>query len=348
MEPLEPEFVQKALESSDEYSEDLRQRHISSPVFDHARIVQREFLNTRLTSKDFIPAWNAAHETIAQLDDEAEAQGVLFENVILRGEGILVPKFEVDFAASIAMVSLLGKEVQEARSFEAFLRLDEYRGKFAGFTLRFAETEDVGVFVPILAYRVSVNRGHSAHLEATLFATGDLGSTALNFEDDDKFEDALVPLEELFELCPEHGATINRINMTLAGTNTYDASIMDHVAVHSEKIVSAVDEAKRIAVEDALANLIIHYVGRSSSYLAQAKKFSRSPKVGTTDMLYYDNEEEVYLLHNVCLDFVFFNEAIVKDKQVTHSDHRALHVAMPYGDGIAYVPLVKIELFEKQ
>ncbi|HEY8886311.1 MAG TPA: hypothetical protein VIM31_02290 [Candidatus Microsaccharimonas sp.] len=348
MESTEPELFRKALDGSDEYNEDLRQRLISSPVFEHAQTLQREFLDTRLKKEHFISAWNAALDSIVQLEEEAEAQGVLYENVSLKGEGILVPKFEIDFAAGIAMTSLLDKDIQQARSFEAYLQPDEHHGKFAGFTLRFVEADEEGVYIPLLAYRVAMNKGHSSHAEITLFATGDLGTTSLHFDNDEQFEGALAPLDELFRICGEKAASINRINMTLASVKQYDASSMRHVAYHAEKIVNSVDEQKQSAVEYALADLITHYIGRSSSYLMRTKKFALSPIDVDTTTTYYESENNTHPFHDVCLDVVFFDQVIIKDGQVHTRDRRSIHIALPVGDRIGYVPIVELEQFEKQ
>lgn len=346
MEPFKPELIREVLESSDEYSEDLRNRFASSPVFDRANAIQREFIETRLTREHFITAWNAAHEVINILDSEAAQQGVMYESVSMKGEGILVPKFELDFAANVAMMSLLDKETQQSRSFASYLHPDEYRGKFAGFTVRFAETSEVGVYIPLLAYQVSMSVSYTPNAHVALFATGDVGTTTLQFDKDEQFEGALVPLRTLFELCSDKADSINRINMTLASTDEYDASSMRRIAYHAEKLINSIDTQRQPAIEDALGDLISHYIGRSSSYLLETNKLSLSALTAESGIEYF--ESEVYPLHNVCLDVVFLNQHVLKDGEITYRDRRTIHLVLPSGARTTFVPIVELQQFTKQ
>jgi hypothetical protein len=351
MEAFEPDLIRNVFGEEDEYSEDLRGRLASSPVFEQANQLQSDLLTTRLTEESFISAWNASHEFIGSLETNATQQGVMYENVAVRGEGIRVPKFEIDFAANVAMVSLVDREKREESSFDNYFRPDEYRGKFAGFTVHFVEDkENSGVYVPVLAYQISMQAAYGPHAHISLFATADVGTTQLYFDKDNRFEGSLEPLDTLFRLCSDKADMIDLINMPLARTETYNAAIMRRVGYRAEKLINSLDEETKFQAEDAVADLISHYIGRSSSYLLQTDKFCLSASSLDEMKEYYEAETEgaLYTVHNTCLDVVFLNRAIIKEGEVEYLNNRTAHLVMPNGNRNIFVPLTSLQQFTKQ
>jgi hypothetical protein len=347
MESFEPEHIRAELNGEDEYNNDLRGRLAAAPVFEDAAMYQMDFQSTRVQKENLIGAWNAAHKIIAELDEAAISQGVMYESIILRGEGIQVPKADIDFSANIAMMSLLDKDKQRALSFANYLQEDEFRGPFAGFTVRFAETEDEDVFAPVLAYRVSMHNAYAPNGQMALFATGDVGTTNLHFHKDERLEGALAPLSKLFELCPEKAETINRINMTLAGEDVYDASVMRHVGYHAEKIVANVDESLKLSVESAIIDLITNYVDKEAGYKIQSKQMA---VLNDADLSieYFEADDNVVTIKNKYIDIVFRDHVVFVDGAPKAFNRRTIHLTFQAGRKILYIPITNLNLFEKQ
>jgi|GEM_PF-5977406 len=352
MEPsFDAEFIRNTFYNDENaiYNEDLRGRLASSPVFEEAQTYEREFQTTRLKKEDFFAAWNGIQrETILTLDEASEEQGLIGENVTLRGEGIRVPTLDVDFSANIAMLSLLDKEKQRDLSFSHFLEKDEYRGKFAGFTVHFVEAEEEDVYIPTLAYRVSMNVSHSPFMQISLFATGDVAKTLVNFSKDARIEGSIHHLNLLFELCPDKAEIINRINMTLAESDMPDASAMRHVGLHAEKLINGISKERRPSAEDALVDLVAHYVDKESSYQVRTRKVALSENDTLLGTEYLESEDAPYALHNQYLDIVFRNQAIKQDNKITYRDRRTIQMAFPFSNKVAYVLFVDLDHFEKQ
>jgi len=349
MEPrFDPEFIRNMFSEAETYNEDLRGRLASSPVFELATRSQRDFQTTIFNREQLAGAWVAVHsDIITVLNKSALDQGVMHENVTLRGEGIRVPKFDVDFAANVALLSLIDKEKQQSLSFEAYLNQDEHKGKFAGFTLHFVETDNEEEFVPVLAYRVSMQPTHSPHSHIALFSTGDVGITELHFDRDERLEGAVEPLNTLFEKCLDKADSINRINVTLAGTEKYDASIMRHVGYHAEKVVKDAIEPNRSVIENALADLISNYVDNNSIYEIRAKKVSLLNNDDKTITLYESDEGKI-IIKNKYLDIVFRDYEVPVNGEIVRKDKRSINIAFAADEDIAYIPLLELDSFEKQ
>ena len=347
MELCGPEFIRNTfLDEETEYIEDFRQRFDSAPVFEDATNFQRELQATRLTKEDFLPCWASVRATIEALDSTASQQGIMYENVSLKGEGIRTPKLDMDLATNIALMSLVDKEKQRELALHKYLQQDEYRGKFFGFTMYFSETEDENVFVPVLAYRVSMQMIHSPNAEITLFTTGDVGTTQLHFNNDERLEGSLGLLNKLFELCPSESKSINLISMALAGPKPYDASLIRHVGYHAEKIVLGIDPQKRFIVENALIDLITNYLDKESSYKIESTKLTLL-KTSDAKLTLHESEKADNRIKNKYIDVVFRDQEMNVDGEMKTKNRRTIQLAFPAQGDIAFVSLTKLHLFEK-
>lgn len=110
----------------------------------------------------------------------------------------------------------------------------------------------------------------------TLCATGNVGRTELSFEEDERLDERRDLLSKLFKLAPKSGERINRINLSLLDTASHNAESLRLVAFDVEKILILTPIELQPLVEDALANLIKHYVKARSSHKFSAKTFQRS------------------------------------------------------------------------
>jgi len=348
MESFGPEFIRNNFfDEGAEYNEDLRGRLASAPVFEAATNYQREFQDMHITKDEFVSTWNTIHrQAIEPLDAAAIKQGIMYENVTLRGEGIRVPKFDIDFAANVAMMSLIDKEKQQEISFQSYFEEDIFKGKFSGFTVRFNEAEENGTFAPVIAYRASIQYAHTPYAQIAMFATGDVGMTQLHFTKDEQLEGATAPLSTLFELCDERADSINLINIALAGVKKHDASVMRHVGYHAEKIIKGIDDSKGLVVETALIDLITNYLDKESSYELRSKKFSVLDSDDLT-VTHYESEEDGLSIKNKYMDVVFRDQPIFANGQESSRKRRMLQLAFKANENIAFIPLTELDLFEK-
>lgn len=350
MTSFDPEQIRHTLDAfnEEEYDEDLRDRLSLAPVFERATLFQMEFVQTRLHKEDFIAAWNAAQDTINSLDADATAQGVMGKHATLQGEGILVPKFEIDFATSVSLVSLMNEEDRHEFLFKNYLSSDMHKGKFQGFSLRFKKANDEPEsYIPVLSYQVSAGSTYGPHLHINLFATGDVGTTQLNFEQDDRRDGIHDTLKELLEVCDAQAEAVNRINVSLASSENIDASCLRHVGYHAEKLISSLPDKKRKRAEDLLSDLLMLYIGRTDTQIVATKKYSLSNSTKDITRAFYDQENPTILTQK-CHDVVFLNRHVIKDNAVNYLDRRVPHLAMLYDDNTIYVPLAEIEEYSKQ
>lgn len=350
MTSFDPEMIRSALDSfnDEEYNEDLRDRLSAAPVFEHAMLLQVELLQTRLKKEHFIEAWNAVQDTINSLDSEALSQGVMGQYVTLQGENILVPKYEIDFASAVALISLRNEEDRQRFLFDNYLSSDVHKGKFQGFSLRFKAAEDEPEsFIPVLSYQVSAGSTYGPHLHVSLFATGDVGTTQIHFEKDDRRDGVQQVLRELLEVAGSQAEAINRINISLASSDSIDASCLRHVGYHAEKLIHSLPEAQRKKVEDLLSDLCMLYIGRTDTQVLSTRRF-RMSGVGGDDSHGFYEQPEPSIITQKCHDIVFLDRPVIKDGSVTYLNRRMPYLVMLYEKSTVYVPMTAIEEYSKQ
>lgn len=345
--PFEPEFV-SGLFSGDEiseYNEDFRDRHATAAVFEKAQTFQTEFLATRLNKEDLVQAWNGAQEFIGILDKQASEEGLMGEMATLKGTGIDLPKFETELSAAVSLISLSDSSTIDEKSLDKYYSADEVKGLFSGFTLRFIGVGD-DVFIPKLACQVATSVVDTPNAHVNLYATGIIGQTRLSFDADEK-KDRIAPLlEKLFILCGEQAKSLNLINTALASNEKYDASIIRHVAYHSEKMLNFTGEDNKTLAEDELIDLLTHYIGVGDSVFIKTPAFSLSAKDTTTGAEYYE-DNDLYSLQGRTSGLIFMYHPIIKDGVVTFRDMRKLHLVLEHDGRNIYTPLTQVQEFGK-
>ncbi len=346
---FEPEFVREILNDFDEteYNEDFRIRLGASAVFEQAHRFQAEFLDTRLKEEDLIKAWNGAQEFTSSLDIQASEEGLMGQVVTLRGRGIEIPKFETDLSVAASMVTLSRIHEVDEKSLERYYQANDVKGMFSGFTVRFIKTTN-DIYIPKLAYQVATNVIDIPHAHINLFSTGIVGQSELTFSEDER-KDAIAPfLEQLFALCGERGDSVSLIATALLSTDTYDASIIRHIAYHSEKVLNAVEPEKLMLAEDILIDLLTYYIGTSDPVFIKTSNFLLSAEDATKGAEYYHDEEELYSINGDASGFVFMPQPIIKDGVMTYRDRKQLCVAMTAHAGrTIYTPLTLAQEFTR-
>lgn len=340
---FDPETIQSLFfdPNETEYSEDFRERSGSSAVFDHALKLQMDFFDTTLKESELVDAWNGAQDKLGQLESEASEQGVLGLPVRLVGSGIAIPKFETDLVHGVSMTTLQDVTSIDEQSVEKYYNADDVKGVFSGFTLLFDKAEEE-TYIPRIAYQVAVKVVDVPHMHVNLYATGKVGQTLMRFESDEQL-DALAPiLEKLYGLTGDAFEKVNLINMTLAKFEKYDASHLRHIAYHAEMLINGVDETDASSVEDALIELITHYIGSGENIHLKTPFFALSPIERGGDTQYYENEEP-YNVAGECLGLGFFNRVAIKDGTVTIRKGRGLHIVMSHEGRNLVSPMARIE-----
>jgi hypothetical protein len=333
---------------TDVFTEDFRERLITKPVFEKAMDLQRVMGNTRIKKDQIETAWSSAHRNLLELNAHVKEQGALLAPVTLKGEGILVPMLGADLARDIATMSLLSDEDRRDKLFKRYLVPDETKGLFNGFTVHFVETDGWEVYKPVLAYQVTLKEVSTPYSQTQLYATGDVGQTQIEFDQDDRLDEASDCIGLLYQLCPKQGATINRIVSTLSSTENYDASMMRHVGFHADKLIDTVKKGKQQFLQDALADLLRHYVDKHSVYLVKALSMNISDPAGSGELYYNKATKKLYSLMEKYIDFVFMPRTEVTDKSNEYDERMKLHIVMEFSSASAYVPLTDIDVFEKQ
>lgn len=341
---FEPEFVSAAFDEVPEFIEDFRKRLITSPVFERAMVLQREFLQTRLSEEDLEAAWVGSQSFLRSLDLEANEQGILNkEIVILRGKDVEIPKFEADLNTAIGRVTLNNTVSLDEKSIEKYYHASEVRGIFSGFTLRYAKT-DHDTFIPKLAYQVLVGTRNIPHAHVSLYATGIVGTSQLSFQEDEKVEAILPLLEKLFAANTDQAAGINFINMALSSTDTYDDSRIRHIAYHIEKVVNETDEEAAAKVEDLLIDLFSHYIEPGETISMKTPLYSFSSE-DNDDITQHGGDDTLHQIVGENKGLVFLPEVISKDDTFFYGNKKALNMVTAYKGQNLYTPLAKIREF---
>lgn len=345
---LNPEMIQGLFSDQyeSEYSEDFRERLRTAPVFDTAARMQRILSEQVIPSKDVHSEWAAMRSSLRALDAQALDQHLINQTSSLRGDGIVHPNMELDLVKQVSFVSVRSEQALDEKTLPEYYAADETTGLFAGFTIRFIDNQD-GTLTPQLAYQLTVNSIETPNATTNLYATGIVGQTALYFEQDEKLDHAALLLERLYEVSADQGATVNLINMSLTRTESYDASLIRHVAYHSEKLVSAVEPGKSEIVEDALIELLSHHIGIRPALTIKTATYTMSSEDAGGEILFYPEDIQPIEIKAICVDTVFLNRRIVKDGVVVARPGRVLHFVFHANGQNIYVPADRVETYSK-
>lgn len=346
---LEPEMVRALMNDAEEteYNVDFRERLGSAPVFEHAERLNREFIDTPLKETEVLAAWNKSQELIQRLEAEASEQGLLGRVASLSGSSIEIPKFETDLTASVSQVLIPNTTKLSVKSLERYYAADKATGMFSGFTMRF-EKQAEDVFIPRLAYQVASGSADVPNAHITLYTTGIVGQDTLSFEDDEKLDRVAPLLERLYLLCGTEFPAINTINIALAGLDGDNdaAPRLRHVAYHIEKLLRVVDKTATTEVEDALIELIEHYVGEGQGLSIKSPAFVLSGDGDKHPAEYYDGEDD-YKIQGTCMGLAFFDRFLIKDGTVQARQGRMLHIVLKHDRRNACIPMLRMSEYTR-
>lgn len=345
---FDPEIVRSLLDSEPEYTEDLRERYSAAQVFELARERQRELSESRVAKEHISAEWNASQKLLKELDTKAGEDGVLRQPVHLRGENLGVPKFSTSHLQDAALMSLEEPRKFTAENLEAYHALRDVNGIFAGFTVRFIENED-GTCTPSLAYQIAIGVHETAHSFTNVYATGAVGEAELAFVADEKMERVDSLVEHLYELCGKRLGKLNRLHMTLASAERYDAATTRSVAFDAAKVLEAGNRHTSQHIEDRLIDLVSQYIEPGSDLAIKASSVFMETYNNGEGSSYFEasNEDEAAELRGRCTGFIFLNKPITQNNSVKgYQKHKTLHAVLETPTQYAYVPLTHVQEFE--
>lgn len=351
MSEFEPDHIRAINDSEQEFSADLRPRLRQHVVFDNALDVMQNLAAETVEREHLHEYWSDTSSIIRDLNKEVEQGGLVGEVVIIEGKNIEIPEVSIDLAGDVTKVTMLDDEDRAEKALQTTLNPSAIKGNFRGFCLKFKETSESNVYTPTLSYKVETGRFHTPNTEVTVYATGSVGTTNLEFESDVKLDELQGILETLYWLAPESAKTINTINVSLSGMQL-DASCMRHVSYHADKITDSVrDESKKVAVEDAISDLVRHYIDMSSTYVLQSPVYVKSQSaVKQNEKALITSNANHAVFHKKIKDIVFMNFLDYTRNGIKVQEERSLHfvVGDVNGTDYLYVPLQNLSDFRQK
>lgn len=352
----ESENTSTSYDTSVEFASNLEPRLRNNPVFLKAQEVQYTFAamepldaSTSDGPSELDRFWRG-NQKIAELNAEQKAEGLDKHDMVLDGKGIHIPLVTTDLARFSTSVRNGDDEYREKKSFETTMSPYAVKGKFKGFTVRFEPTNEADKYMPILCYRVSMGIANTPQASIEYFATGDVGTTSIDFENDlelDRVEDLI---ESLQLYAPD---TVEEVKSLVASLSRekIDVENISYAAWKAKEILTFVENDKKPIAENALSDLIQHYLNKSPKYKLRTRDYLKSQDEN-------DEETKVYISQKgsgraflePVLDVTFMDEYEKTEKGARSIGQRALYliISEPDSDEYTYVPIHRLIEFSKK
>ena len=362
---------------SESYQEDLRPRLIVNPVFEKARDYQELLLTSSAidvsSGEKIYEQWSNLQSYVGELNEDAYSAGLLNRPVTLQGEGIRLPTLNLDLVQNFAHIALKNEHEQQEKMFEDNLDPQMYGGLFAGFSLRFASRDEIdsdsiishdendkdGTTIdeetsvppnlyPQLIYRVSYGTSYTPNMDATLYATGDVGVTGLHFYEDDEIDARADQLAQLFAIGNQKTRqVINSLNMEVF-KEQYDERTFSRVASYAERAVNMTSTQEQAVMQDKLLDYIDHFFGPSLTYQMETPVFSvrslKDPEL--PEEFYLTQEGEELQTFTTQLSGILFRPKYANvNGTLLPSDKLQMEIAFSDEEKMYYVPASQLVCF---
>ena len=347
------EILQSFYESDQDYAKQMRTPLHVHPVFELATEKQLEMRERYVgVSEVEIRALLAEMLVMTQeLDEISETSGMHGMPVVLTGRGIKLPSTRTIAESNTFVVG----PSEQGSTLDKLESNQEVGGVFYGFGTRLeiiSEDDTIAGVRPVMIYQVKVGNFLTVHANGSVFATGDVGETQLEFIDDFKYrriEEALAILvtsdDEKLIKC------VNKINIALAKKEKPDAALLRYVGFQSAYLTNLSDETENRKYVDALIDLISCYVDWDIKYRIGLDSIFKVPRLNERENgpieLIEGTDAEPLVSFEITIKQLVVMPVYRKDETVLHETGRnALYAATYTDNALWYFKLTDLETFD--
>lgn len=319
-----------------------------NPLFLEVLSLQFEYSGRAIPKAEAHAFWRD-NEDIARLNTLARQEKLVGEKVSLSGEGVIEPKVTMNVINDTAHIA--AKEAFDAPedSFEASINPPRIKGSFKGFDLRFKTNYEADMFIPVITYKVSTGTSRTPYASIESFASGDVGVSILEFDKDTFNETARRLLDAIKALAPEYGEELDNLAIVLA-EDPLKVEHVSYAAYKSKEILEDAEQDDKQKLEDALSDLVLHYLKRTPAF-----------KIKTPSYLVSDNERSVdskrfistpsspRVFNQPVRTVTFMDQYALTERGPRRIGQRALHIVLSDDDddALTYVPVHEMTEFSK-
>lgn len=307
---VDDEKIRKLMHGNERSGESSgeNERYRTAAALDRLIDTQLQLREIRVAPADVDEAWRHIQPKLQEHEDDMSRHGLLGQTVIISGSGIEIPSYTTSFADAKTFIGTVDADSFDENTLEKYYKVDDAQGLLSGVTLRFEELEGE-YYVPRLAYQVEVGKIATPRMQGTLYATGIVGESTIEFEEDKKEDDLIAILEKLYKACPDNFAAITNINTALAEAEVMDAIRFRHIAYHAEKLI---DTQPGSELEDMLLELIKHY--NKPNRRVHIRTGSTKENPSSDDENTEQCEKDISIQEQI-VDYVFLDAVYAEDNE---------------------------------
>ncbi len=350
MTEFNPEYVSSEDARTNRLEHHARSRVTDHEIFSDARIFYESFSDDRLTGDELATYWKAKLDQLDTLNEGLKRSNLINRTVTIEGHEVTIPEAYMTMSANITTVADANKDAQTKISLESNFNPVAYKNKFKGFGIvprKIPEEDDL--YALSLAYMVDAGEFRSPNASFSLFASGDIETTTINFEEDVKLDEIDRLSDSILLLRPAAAETLNRIRGALSLSPTrLNSDVIRSVAENSKEIAEMVeDESFRIVWEDLIADLVHQYLDNEydmSSHVYLKTKNGENAKTTFIDV------ESPYKFVSAIKDVAFMDQIDFPGEPKESQGKRALHFVFTREDTeeSLYVPVHTVTAFKKK
>lgn len=319
-----------------------------SPLFLEVLSLQFEYSGRAIPKAEAHAFWRD-NEDIARLNALAKQEKLVGEKASLSGEGVIEPRVTMNVINDTAHITASGAFETKGDTLEASISPPRIKGRFKGFDLRFKTNYEADMFIPVITYKVSTGTSRTQYASIESFASGDVGVSTLEFDKDTFNETARYLLDTVKGLAPEYGQELDNLAVVLA-EDPLKVEHVSYAAYKSKEILEDAEQEDKQRLEDALSDLIFHYLQRTPSF-----------KIKTPSYLVADNERNVdskryistpsspQVFNQPVRTVTFMDQYALTERGPRRIGQRALHIVLSDDDDdtLTYVPVHEMTDFSK-
>jgi|GEM_PF-6213841 len=342
--------------AEESYVEDLRPRLNMQPVFEKARLLQIDLAQKHFSLDQITTAYHDLSSLTSELESDAGEQGLISQIVEMSGEGIVVPKVDISLADDSLLLTPLSSEDQQIKLYVEYLNPQVVDGLFCGFSIRFNKLcDDAGNVItvsPRLVYQVQRNYIETPFIQGPVFATGEVGLTQLEFEEDRKADKILENLTYLYQIDDSAvRESVNLLNLTLHSQRKNDAELIRHIALHAEMIINNPKVRAIPAVQDNIIALVKQRIDEDTRYTIAVNGYYgyvEAEDVDGVSVIAYHEDPSLPLTLQRPLEHIVF---MPKHKQIANrlrpTGKESLCFAVVSKESVIFLPFAEVMEFSE-